>query len=47
MQPQNASLNEPSWLPALPRVLTAAMTNFMFGYHIGYEKLKKLNLLKA
>lgn len=24
-----------SWLPALPHVLTAAMANFMFGYHIG------------
>lgn len=26
---------ESSWLPALPHVLTAAMANFMFGYHIG------------
>eukprot|EP00246_Nothoceros_aenigmaticus_P015513 TRINITY_DN649_c0_g1_i3.p1 TRINITY_DN649_c0_g1~~TRINITY_DN649_c0_g1_i3.p1 ORF type:complete len:449 (+),score=64.82 TRINITY_DN649_c0_g1_i3:251-1597(+) len=24
-----------SWLPVLPHVLTAAMANFMFGYHIG------------
>ncbi|KAG0558406.1 hypothetical protein M758_10G024400 [Ceratodon purpureus] len=27
--------SESSWLPALPHVLTAAMANFMFGYHIG------------
>jgi hypothetical protein len=32
--------SQPSWLPVLPHVLTAAMANFMFGYHIGYEKLK-------
>lgn len=25
----------PSWLRALPHVLTAAMANFLFGYHIG------------
>jgi hypothetical protein len=24
-----------SWVPVLPHVLTAAMANFMFGYHIG------------
>lgn len=28
--------SQSSWLPALPHVLTAAMANFMFGYHIGY-----------
>lgn len=27
--------SESSWLPAFPHVLTAAMANFMFGYHIG------------
>jgi hypothetical protein len=26
---------EISWVPVLPHVLTAAMANFMFGYHIG------------
>jgi hypothetical protein len=31
--------SQPSWLPALPHVLTAAMANFMFGYHIGYDLL--------
>lgn len=23
------------WLPSFPHVLTASMTNFLFGYHIG------------
>lgn len=23
------------WLPAFPHVLTASMSNFLFGYHIG------------
>ncbi len=27
--------DEISWVPVLPHVLTAAMANFMFGYHIG------------
>jgi len=31
--------SQSSWLPALPHVLTAAMANFMFGYHIGYVPL--------
>lgn len=24
------------WLPAFPHVLTASMSNFLFGYHIGH-----------
>jgi sugar porter (SP) family MFS transporter len=27
--------SQSSWLPSFPHVLTAAMANFMFGYHIG------------
>ena len=28
--------SQSSWLPSFPHSLTAAMANFMFGYHIGY-----------
>lgn len=28
-------LGDPSWLPALPHAITAALANFSFGYHIG------------
>lgn len=27
------------WLPAFPHVLIASMSNFLFGYHIGYFSL--------
>jgi hypothetical protein len=37
--------SQPSWLPALPHVLTAAMANFMFGYHIGYDLVLAVDAL--
>ncbi|KAJ7570475.1 hypothetical protein O6H91_01G121500 [Diphasiastrum complanatum] len=32
---QGSSSKDRDWVPVLPHVLTAAMANFLFGYHIG------------
>lgn len=36
---KNPSSSDIGWLPAFPHVLIASMSNFVFGYHIGFVSL--------
>lgn len=36
-----------SWLPSFPHVITAAMANFLFGYHIGSAAVPLLSFMKV